>query len=75
MNALESDARVRELTRCLNETTDSISWRITAPLRWLHRVRPRPPVQLTRRSLTTAVTTDESTLSSRPSIESTTSRW
>ena len=40
MNALESDARVKELRRGLEETTGSISWRITAPLRWLSRVRP-----------------------------------
>ena len=37
MNQLESDARVRELQRALAETTESISWRITAPLRWLGR--------------------------------------
>lgn len=37
MHALESDARVRELDRALAETTQSISWRITAPLRWLER--------------------------------------
>jgi hypothetical protein len=47
MNALESDARVRELQRGLAETTESISWRITAPLRWLQRGRPAP-AQLTR---------------------------
>ena len=35
MNGLESEARVRELERALAETTASISWRITAPLRWL----------------------------------------
>jgi Glycosyltransferase like family len=63
MNALESDARVRELRRGLDQTTESISWRLTAPLRWLHRVRPRPPAQLTRRMLTTRVTTDETTSS------------
>jgi hypothetical protein len=40
MNALESDARVLELRRGLAETTDSISWRITAPLRWLGRAGP-----------------------------------
>ena len=37
MHQLESDARVRELQRALAETTESISWRITAPLRWLGR--------------------------------------
>ncbi len=40
MNALESDARVKELRRGLEETTGSISWRITAPLRRLSRARP-----------------------------------
>ena len=35
--ALEGAARVRELERALAETTDSISWRITAPLRRLGR--------------------------------------
>jgi hypothetical protein len=37
MHRLESDARVRELQRALAETTESISWRVTAPLRWLER--------------------------------------
>ena len=37
MHALESDARVRELQSALAETTQSISWRITAPLRWIER--------------------------------------
>jgi hypothetical protein len=44
--ALERDARVLELQRALAETTGSISWRITAPLRWLSRSRgpaPEPP--------------------------------
>jgi hypothetical protein len=36
-NALELDARVRELQRALGETKGSISWRIAAPLRWLSR--------------------------------------
>jgi hypothetical protein len=32
---LELEARVRELEAALDETTESISWRITAPARWL----------------------------------------
>jgi Glycosyltransferase like family len=35
--ALELDARVRELERALAETTSSVSWRLTAPLRRLAR--------------------------------------
>ena len=42
MNELESVARVRELERALEETTQSISWRLTAPLRWLRRPVPPP---------------------------------
>ncbi len=42
-NRLEADARVIELERALAETTESISWRITAPLRGLSRLRPRLP--------------------------------
>jgi hypothetical protein len=41
-NELEADARVLELERGLAETKGSISWRITAPLRWLERFRPAP---------------------------------
>ena len=37
--ALEREARVRELLSALDETTGSISWRITAPLRRLSRRR------------------------------------
>jgi hypothetical protein len=58
MNSLESDARVLELRRALAETTESISWRITAPLRWLQRPTPkqgRP--ELTPRSLSKSLTT------------------
>jgi glycosyl transferase family 2 len=40
-NQLELDARVRELERALAETKGSISWRITAPLRWLGHSRRR----------------------------------
>ena len=39
MNMLEMDAQVRELERALAETTSSISWRITAPLRLFGRSR------------------------------------
>jgi Glycosyltransferase like family len=35
MNVLETTARVRELQGALDETTTSISWRLTAPLRRL----------------------------------------
>jgi len=37
---LELESRVRELEGILAETTESISWRITAPLRWLSRMLP-----------------------------------
>jgi hypothetical protein len=61
MNSLESDARVLELQRALAETTESISWRMTAPLRWLHRrtapKRRRP--ELTPRSLSKSLTSAE----------------
>ena len=33
MNSLEADAQARELERAIAETTGSVSWRITAPLR------------------------------------------
>ncbi len=39
-NGLKFEARIQELERALAETTDSISWRITAPFRWWRRVRP-----------------------------------
>jgi hypothetical protein len=38
---LQLDARELELQRALDETTGSISWRITAPLRWLNARRRR----------------------------------
>jgi hypothetical protein len=41
MRTIESFARVLELERAIAETTESISWRITAPLRWLQRTAPR----------------------------------
>src|SRR5205807_3659247 len=37
-NAIEFEARRRELERAIAETKDSISWRLTAPLRWPRRV-------------------------------------
>ena len=40
-NALESDARVLELQRALAETSTSVSWRMTAPLRRLRLTAPR----------------------------------
>lgn len=40
-NVLESDARVLELERGLNEARTSIAWRLTAPFRWPGRVRER----------------------------------
>lgn len=43
MNGLEIVARVRELQRALDETTESISWRLTAPLRWFTRRRATTP--------------------------------
>jgi Glycosyltransferase like family len=59
MNALECDARVLELERALAETTASISWRVTTPLRRLHTARQPAPAQLTRRRLSTGLTTAE----------------
>ncbi len=60
MNSLESDARVLELRRALAETTESVSWRITAPLRWLHRTAPkRTRPELTPRSLSKSLNTAE----------------
>jgi hypothetical protein len=47
INTLESDARVRELERSLQETTGSASWQLTAPLRWLQRRRQTRPAELT----------------------------
>jgi hypothetical protein len=57
MNALESDARVLELQRAIAETTESISWRVTAPFRWLHRTARRRSLELTPRSLSKSLTT------------------
>ncbi len=39
-DALLLEARVAELKGALADTTESISWRMTAPLRWLSRLRP-----------------------------------
>ena len=46
-NGITFQARVRELEGVLAETRESISWRITAPLRWPRRLlqmalMPRP---------------------------------
>jgi hypothetical protein len=38
---LQFDAREREFARILAETTDSLSWRLTAPLRSLNHLRRR----------------------------------
>jgi hypothetical protein len=38
---LQLDARELELQRALDETTNSISWKITAPLRWINASRRR----------------------------------
>lgn len=54
MFGLELHARVRELERALAETTESVSWRITAPLRWLRPARPRTAAQLPRPRLSAA---------------------
>ena len=60
MNSLESDARVLDLRRELAVTSQSISWRVTAPLRWLHRAAPRRRrPELTPRSLAKGLTTAE----------------
>ena len=37
--ALELEARARELERGLAETRESLSWRLSAPLRWVGRSR------------------------------------
>jgi hypothetical protein len=41
-NVLQGEARVRELERALEETTTSLSWRLTAPLRRVRRARRAP---------------------------------
>lgn len=40
-NALDTEARIVELERALAQTVGSLSWRITAPLRWIEGVRSR----------------------------------
>jgi hypothetical protein len=40
-NQLKGDARVLELERAYREAVTSISWRITAPLRWMNHRRRR----------------------------------
>lgn len=39
-NGLKFEAQIRELENALDELKHSISWRMTAPLRWLHRPDP-----------------------------------
>lgn len=39
---LEAEARTSDLERALAQTRESVSWRITAPLRGLSRLRARP---------------------------------
>ena len=48
-NGLKFQAQVRELERALEEAKASVSWRITAPLRWLSKLRYRsaPRAQVT----------------------------
>lgn len=41
-NGLKFQAHVRELEMALAEATNSVSWRVTAPLRWLQRLRAAP---------------------------------
>lgn len=60
MNSLESDARVLELQRAIRETTESVSWRLTAPLRWLHQTAPGRRPELTPRSLSRSLGSAES---------------
>jgi Glycosyltransferase like family len=47
---LQKEARERELQRGLEEMEQSISWRITAPLRWLNRRLKAVVAALSRRS-------------------------
>ena len=57
MNSLESDARVQELERALNETRTSASWRLTAPFRRLRFSAPgRREPELTPRRLSEGLT-------------------
>jgi hypothetical protein len=57
MNSLESDAGVRELECALKETSTSISWRLTAPLRRLRLSAPRRRrPELTPRRLSESLT-------------------
>ena len=48
---MRSDAQIQELVRSLTSATDSISWRITAPLRRLNYVRRRALPRLRLRHL------------------------
>ncbi|GAC1440915.1 MAG: hypothetical protein NVSMB51_20760 [Solirubrobacteraceae bacterium] len=49
-NNLKLDARIRELERAVAETTGSISWRITAPLRGRRRAEPDEHLEENRRA-------------------------
>ena len=42
-SALRVDAEVLALERAMAEMTESLSWRVTAPLRRLNRMRRRAP--------------------------------
>lgn len=48
--SLELDARVLELERAIAEKTDSLSWRLTAPLRALNRARGSRGLEPTARA-------------------------
>jgi hypothetical protein len=62
MNSLESDARVLELRRAIAETTESLSWRITTPFRWMHSSAPRRRrPELSPRSLSQSLTGGDGT--------------
>lgn len=38
-NSSRLDAELQPLQQCLDEMTDSLSWRVTEPLRWVNRIR------------------------------------
>jgi Glycosyltransferase like family len=60
-HVLELRARVLELEHALAETTESISWRITTPLRVLRRPRSRPEAAVPPRQIAPPLTSAEST--------------
>jgi hypothetical protein len=51
MNQVELSARVHDLERAISITTDSISWRLTAPLRLFTRGGSKRPLEVMRRPL------------------------